>query len=393
MSEESVTRLEGKRPEADRIVTFSSKTPEKRALQHRPGTCPRPSIPLASPRMSDTLFLGIDSGATTSKIAAVRSDGSVFPSELLQRPTRSEDGPDGVIRAWIGAIDDFLAEHQLDWSRIAGVGLAVPGPRRSYGVLDSGPNLPDSFDGWNVEQDLSAALKHESGRILPLALGNDGNLGGVAEAHHAIGEEKVGVVMLAPGSGLGGAYVDSNGMCLDGDTLAGMEVGHMTAPLHLLEMEPLLCGCGRDWGCFEMYTALAGLPDLIERALPRYPGHVLEDPSLERKERAMKLRGLAQDGDALALEIFDLQSKAMGLLVAQLAMVLDPGCFVIGGGLIDPDATTETFRKRYLGGIETTALKYLWPTQKEKLRIVPASLGEQSQAIGAALVARIKANQ
>ena len=339
--------------------------------------------------MSDTLFLGIDSGATTSKIAAVRADGSIFPSELLQRPTGSEGGPEGVIKAWIGAIGEYMAEHHIGWSQIAGVGLAVPGPRRSYGVLATGPNLPDSFDGWNVEFDLSAALKHSSGRALPLALGNDGNMGGVAEAHNAIGDDKAGVVMLAPGSGLGGAYIDPTGMCLDGDTLGGMEVGHMAAPLHLLGVEPITCGCDRDWGCFEMYTSLAGLPALLERAIPRYPGHILEDPTLGKKERVMKLRGLAQEGDALALELFDLQAKAMGLLVAQLAMAVDPACFVIGGGLIDPDATTEAFRERYLGGIKSAALEYLWPTQREVLRIVPASLGEQSQAIGAALVARL----
>jgi hypothetical protein len=69
-------------------------------------------------------------------------------------------------------------------------------------------------------------------------------------------------------------------------------------------------------------------------------------------------------------------------------MALDPGCFVIGGGLIDPDSTTVAFRERYLGGIRNTALKYLWPTQREMLRIVPATLGELSQAVGAALVAR-----
>lgn len=338
--------------------------------------------------MSDPIFIGIDSGATTSKIAAVCDDGSIFPSDLLQRPTCSEGGTAAVISAWIGAIQEFLGQHGLDGSQVRGVGLAVPGPRRSYGVLDTSPNLPDAFDGWNVESDLRVALEREFGRPLPLALGNDGNLGGVAEAHRARGNEASSVVMLAPGSGLGGAYVDASGMPLDGDTLAGMEAGHLAAPLQLLGVEALTCGCGRDWGCYEMYTSLAGLPGLLESALPRYPGHVLADPALGRKERVLMLRGLAQAGDLLALELFDLQAKAMGLLVAELAMALDPGCFVIGGGLIDPDSTSVEFRERYLGGIRDTALKYLWPTQRELLRIVPATLGELSQAVGAALVAR-----
>ena len=336
---------------------------------------------------SGAVFVGIDGGATTSKIAAVREDGSVVSMELLQRPTGSEGGPRGVIRAWIGAIGEFLGENGIGWKCVEGVGVAVPGPRRSYGVLDVSPNLPASFGGWDVATDLGAALESAAGRRLPLSLGNDGNLGGVAEAKQVRGDGKLSVVMLAPGSGLGGAYIDGNGLPLDGGALAGMEVGHMPAPLHLLGAQAYRCGCGRDWGCFEMYASLAGLPYLFEEALKRHPEHPLAKLEGTPKERVLPLRGLAQTGDQLALELFDFQAKAMGLLIADLAMAVDPDTFVIGGGLIDPEATTEEFRNRYLGKMKETALEYLWPTQREHLRVVPASLGELSQAIGAALVA------
>ena len=338
-------------------------------------------------KTSDKIFLGIDSGATTSKVAAVRGDGSFVSMELLQRPTNSAAGPSGVIEAWLNLIGEFLVAHQLEWEEIGGVGLAVPGPRRSYGVLDVSPNLPASFGGWNVEEEFGDALFKACGRYLPLALGNDGNFGGVAEAARARGDGRGAVVMLAPGSGLGGAYVDGNGLPLDGDQLAGMEVGHMPAPLHLLGVPAYPCGCGRTWGCYEVYTSLAGLPHLLEAALPRYPGHPLADAAGSPKEKALSLRGLAQKEDPLALELFDLQAKAMGLLVANLAMAVDPETYVIGGGLMDPQATSETFRNRYLGILTETARTYLWPAQKKRLRVVPASLGELSQAIGAALVA------
>ena len=105
------------------------------------------------------------------------------------------------------------------------------------------------------------------------------------------------------------------------------------------------------------------------------------------KDRVLPLRGLAQKGDALALELFDFQARAMGLLIANLAMAVDPHTFVIGGGLIDPEATTEEFRNRYLGLMKETALQYLWPIQRAQIRLGPAALGELSQAIGAALVA------
>jgi glucokinase len=127
-----------------------------------------------------------------------------------------------------------------------------------------------------------------------------------------------------------------------------MEASHMPAPLHLLGVEAWPCGCGRAWGCVEMYTSLAGLPRLLERAPAAQPDHALARSPLPIKERAFALRGLAQEGDALATGIFDFQAKAMGLFVAMLAMSLDPEFVVIGGGLMDPDAPTEPFRARYL---------------------------------------------
>jgi glucokinase len=60
---------------------------------------------------------------------------------------------------------------------------------------------------------------------------------------------------------------------------------------------------------------------------------------------------------------------------------------VIGGGLMDPGATSEAFRDRYLRTVKETADPYLWPAQRAGMRIVPAALGDLSQAIGAALVA------
>ena len=69
-------------------------------------------------------------------------------------------------------------------------------------------------------------------------------------------------------------------------------------------------------------------------------------------------------------------------------MAVDAEFVVIGGGLIDPESTTPEFRARYLRLIREAAEPYLWPAQRKKIQVVPATLGELSQAIGAALVAR-----
>jgi glucokinase len=93
------------------------------------------------------------------------------------------------------------------------------------------------------------------------------------------------------------------------------------------------------------------------------------------------------------VEIFNFQAKALGLHLANLLIAVDAEYVVIGGGLIDPGATTPEFRENYLRIIRETALPWLWPQQREKVKIVPATLGELSQAVGAALVALYSANR
>jgi glucokinase len=333
------------------------------------------------------IYIGTDGGATMSKVGGVWSDGAVISTQLLQRPTNADQGPAVTIQGWVAAITEYLAQHNLTWEQVQGVGLAIPGPYQRYGVLDKSPNLPQSFAGFDVQTAYSDALAAQAGRTMPLFVGNDGNMGGVAEAQHVRGVGTACVLLLAPGSGLGCAYIDHTGLPLEGDTLSGMEASHMPAPLHELNVQPYPCGCGRTWGCVEVYTTISGLPYLLAEKLTQHPDHNLARSPLDMRTRALALRGLAQQGDYLANAIFDFQARALGFHVATLAMALDPQFVVIGGGLMDAEATTPAFRERYLRIVHETARPYLWPVQRDYLQIVPAALGDLSQAIGAALVA------
>jgi predicted NBD/HSP70 family sugar kinase len=337
---------------------------------------------------SKKIFIGTDNGGTTCKTAAVWENGEAVTTKLLQRSTNSAGGRDAIIAAWISSITEFLAENNLSWAQVQGAGLAIPGPYERYGVLGKAANLPASFVGWNVHDDYHHALTKEAGHDVPLVVGNDGKCGGVAEAQSARGKARASVLMLMPGSGLGSAFIGADGLPLEGDTLAGMETAHMPAPLHLLGVtgKPFPCGCGRDWGCIEAYTTISGLPRLLEEKLLKYPDHELAKAAGTPKEKALSLRTRAQKGDALAQEIFDFQARALGYHVANLTLALDTGIVVIGGGLMDPEATTMEFRQRYLRIVQESAHKYFWPSQRG-IKIVPAVLGDLSQAIGAALMA------
>src|SRR5450432_2965960 len=336
---------------------------------------------------SRNIFIGTDSGASTSKIGAVWETGEPVSTKLLQRPTNAQGGPDAVVAGWMTYINEFLRQNGLDWPQVKGAGLAIPGPYERYGVLGKSANLPASLAGWHVHTAYSQALTKQAGRLLPLTVSNDGHCGGVAEARIARDNHQASVLMLMPGSGLGSSFVGQDGLPLIGHTLTAMETAHMPAPLHLLGVKPFPCGCGKDWGRVETYTTISGLPHLLAEKLKKYPDHELAKSTATVKEKVLSLRTRAQENDALAVEIFDFQARAMGLHVANLAMVLDPGVVIIGGGLMDTEATTPEFRERYLRLIGEAAAPYLWPAQRKQLKIVPAVLGDLSQAIGAALVA------
>ncbi len=307
--------------------------------------------------------------------------------KLAQSSTNSQLGTQAVIDGWVAGVEKFLSENGLTWEQVAGVGLAIPGPYESYGILGRTANLPASFSGWRFRDEYAAALSKKAGRQISLVVGNDGNYGGVGEAARVRGDKKASVIMLAPGSGLGAAYIDANGLPLDGDTLCGMEAGHMPIPMQLFDLPKFTCGCGRGWGCVEAYTAISGLPQYLDFMFKKYPDHELARSAQTPKEKAFSLRSRAQDGDPLALEIFDYQAKIMGVHVANLSLALDAELVVIGGGLMDPESTTEAFRKRYLEILRAAANPWLFPVQRERLQVFPATLGELSQAIGAALVA------
>lgn len=340
---------------------------------------------------SSSIFLGIDCGATTSKIGGIDAKGELLSDKLRQSPTNSELGPVKIIEGWLGGANGFLESIDKTWDNVAGVGLAIPGPYLDYGILGKMPNMSAELEGWHFLKDLEEAIQEQAKRHIFTVTANDGILAGIPEAKLVQKVKKGSVLMFAPGSGLGCSFVNAEGQILQGDHQAGVIFAHMPAPFHLLDLPPFQCGCGRDWGCFEAYTSISGLPQLLDHYLPEYPKHPLAVSDRPTKEKVLSLRDLAQDKDPLALKIFETQAKALGFAVAAGCMAYDPTHIIIGGGLMDGESTTVEFRRTYLETVQKSAAEYSWVSPK-KIHYHEAALGELSQAIGAALLARDKTN-
>ena len=68
------------------------------------------------------VYLGTDSGATTSKTGGIWADGTIISHELRQSSTNSAAGRAAVITGWVDGIKGFLADNDLTWEQVKGVG-------------------------------------------------------------------------------------------------------------------------------------------------------------------------------------------------------------------------------------------------------------------------------
>lgn len=195
--------------------------------------------------------------------------------------------------------------------------MGVPGPVKEDGTVIKCVNL-----GWGVFN----AAEELSGLIgLPVKVGNDANMAALGEYWQGGGKDYNTVVMVTLGTGVGGGII-INGKMLAGVNGAGGEIGHMTIDLE----ENDVCNCGKK-GCLEQYASATGIVRLANRAL-----QTSDKPSKLREVKyisAKEIFDAAKNGDNLALDLVEEHGRRLGLALSNVAEVIDPEVFVIGGGV------------------------------------------------------------
>ena len=125
-------------------------------------------------------------------------------------------------------------------------------------------------------------------------------------------------------------------------------------------------------------TAIA--QTLVPYFLPRYPGHTFE--KLEPAQAAKMVRGMAEKGDPLCVDVFRVQARALGLFFDEMVNVFDPNALIIGGGALE---TGVEFQRWFID--ETRAGM---PGQREEQANIPIYVmpnGDTAGARGAAIEA------
>ena len=299
---------------------------------------------------------GIDLGGTTVKIAYFDETGKML--DKWEIPTVKDNGGVQILPDIAASIKQYMETNAIAASSILGLGIGVPGPVDSKGVVNKCVNL-----GWGVFN-ITTELSDLTG--FPVKAGNDANVAALGEFWKGGGQDCDNMIFATLGTGAGGGII-IEGKLLHGAHGAGAEIGHMV----LNRNETEKCGCGKQ-GCVEQYCSATGIVMLAKRHLAA----VDADSSLRALDNmtCKDIFDAGKAGDKVALEVLDQYYALLGEFLGTLCSVIDPEIVVLGGGVSKAGDIL-------LRGVEPYFRKYVFHGVTAKFSL--ASLGNDAGAYGA----------
>lgn len=299
-------------------------------------------------------LLAVDVGGTEIKAAVLDAGASAQagPGRLTvaaraRRTTpRGADG-DATAHAIVAAVAELAAEFGADHS-IDAVGVVVPG------VVHDGIGVYSANLGW---QDFPFADTLADALDQPVAFGHDVGAGGLAEQRMGAARGFRDVVVMPIGTGIAGALI-MDGALRTGGGWAG-EIGHVDVG----HGQP--CGCGQT-GCMEAMASSAA----IARRYAAKSGRTVHG--------AAEVLVAVDEGDAVAVEVWDDAVDALARGIRILTTLLGPEVVVLGGGLAMAGERLVTPVGRRLADLLTFQ-------RQPELRL--AELGDEAGSLGAGLLA------
>jgi glucokinase len=316
------------------------------------------------------LSLGIDIGGTKVAAGVVDGAGRVIDRERRLTPGRD---PLAVVATIVDVVATLRGRLTAAGEDVVAVGIGAAG----FVDADRARVLFAPHLAWRNEpllDTVAQALK------LPVVVENDANAAAWAEYRFGAGRGETHLVCVTLGTGIGGGIVMDGAVQRGRWGMAG-EFGHM-----VVVPDGRRCECGNR-GCLEQYAS-GNVLGREARELAS-AGSPVTVPLLARAAGSISallgplLTEAAMDGDPVAVELFEEVGRWLGVGLANLAAALDPGTFVIGGGVSDAGElllrpARESFRRTVTGrGF------------RPEPRIVRAALGPEAGLVGAADLARL----
>lgn len=290
--------------------------------------------------------LGVDIGGTKIAVGLVDATGTVERRTLVATP--AQEGADAIVAAVLGA-----ARSAIDGADVVACGVGTAGVVGEHGEITTATGLLRDWAGTRLGARLGEALQ------LPVRVLNDVHATGLAEARLGAAGGWPSALIVAVGTGIGGALV-CGGQVIRGETGIAGSVGHLPAILR----QGRICSCGA--------------PDHTEAYAS---GPALENEYRRRTGRVLDLRAIAaraSDGDEIARAIIKEGAEVIGAAIGGANNVVDASIVVVGGGVA---ALGDFFFAPMRDAARREALGV-----SKSVPIVPAQFGADACLVGAGLV-------
>jgi glucokinase len=305
---------------------------------------------------TDSPILAVDLGGTNLRMGLVTRQGRVVArSRAKLGVVTAKDALCDKLALKIGGFRDKMCGGRVPGA--VAVGFAGPTDSAS-GRVYFAPNV-GGLD------DLHLAVALESRLGMRAIVANDADCAALGEYWQGAGRGAGSLFLFTLGTGLGGAMVIDGGLWEGSQGIAG-EIGHT-----IVDLDGPLCACGKR-GCLE---ALVSATALVReyRARKGVKGG-------KASVTARAVFQLARRGDPAALHAVDAVSRALGVGISNIFLLLNPDLILIGGGVARAG-------KMLIGPAIEYARGLIFPQLSRYLVVKRASLGDDAGLVGAAYLA------
>jgi predicted NBD/HSP70 family sugar kinase len=246
-------------------------------------------------------------GATLGRqhLTVLLADLAGRPIQHLDIPFSMSKSPKEGLPLLAKFLKVFVAQQQIAWEMVVGVGIGVISP---FDLLQKGISVPAQFSNW-TGIDIQQALEDDLG--VPVYLDNDGNMGALGENRYGAGRNEGNMIYVKVGSGISGGFI-LNHQIYRGSLGTAGEIGHIP-----IDLNGTPCYCGRC-GCLETVASKNAI--LLEAQ--RLSSPVTTLPQVIEAAR----KGNTACADALARA-----GKYLGFALAGLVNSLNPSLIVLDG--------------------------------------------------------------
>jgi glucokinase len=309
--------------------------------------------------------IGVDLGGTRIKLGLVSPGGEIILDHNIA--TEAENGPNAVISNIIKGAKELIEKSKLNKKNLIGLGIGSPGSVD----LDGGTvKYPPNFSNWTIVR-LGEEVSKGLGNI-KVEVDNDANVAAVGEGKFGAGKGAQNFFLLTLGTGIGGGIM-INGKIHRGVTGAAGELGHTS-----IDFNGPQCNCGNK-GCIEAYVGQKYLSKRTVEGLKANPNSKifeLINGDLEKVEPLIIYQA-AKAGDEYAINVLNEAGFYLGVAAANYFNIFDFNLAIIGGGV-------SAARDLIFNSIIKTAKERVLPVLKDRIRIIPAALGNKAGLLGAA---------